>query len=169
MKYSFTESEYINPMIVADLGGWISDTADQITSVDIIGANDSNRYHSTLSTQAGGTHSVIEATDANGESFSYEYLGCTPSGLHILKTKEYGAGAGVFYGLMLVTLSLDYSLDIAPERTTKVERLVMKKIGSISLGDRYNGTVIYSWFFLTIGTSNSHTCNRSKKQRIFIW
>lgn len=43
-RYSFTQSEFINPRILADLSGLISDAGDQVVAVNVAESNRSNRY-----------------------------------------------------------------------------------------------------------------------------
>ena len=47
-RYSFITPEFINPQILDDLSGWLSDTGDQIVSINISESNRSNRYHGRL-------------------------------------------------------------------------------------------------------------------------
>jgi hypothetical protein len=44
-------------------------------------------------------------------SFSYRYLGCSFSGVHLLQTWAKGGGSGVFCNVILATLSQDSSIE----------------------------------------------------------
>lgn len=50
----------------------------------------------------------------------------------------------------MVTLSQDFSIEYDKNKIEKVERLVIKLIGSIPLGDRYDGKLSYKFGFLSI-------------------
>ena len=45
LKHSFVREEYVHPLIVQELIGWLSDVGQPIVAVDIGLANRSNRFH----------------------------------------------------------------------------------------------------------------------------
>ena len=45
---AFVNSEFINPRILEDLVGWLSDSGDQVVSRNIAESNTSNSYHGTV-------------------------------------------------------------------------------------------------------------------------
>ncbi len=167
VRYSFTKPEYINPMIIADLCGWLSDLGDQVVSVNIIGANDSNRYFGEVTINNSKTYPIVSASH-NSESFSYQYLGCSFSGVHLLQTWSSGGGSGVFCAVMLVTLSTDSSVGIELGGVKKVERFIVKKVAKINLGDRYSGKVSYHFGLLTINASENLLDQSILKQRLLV-
>lgn len=70
-QYSFTRSEYINPLILADLNGWLSDPGDQVVAVDITGSNKSNRYFADdIGTHNSAPYPVVTAR-RDSSTFSY--------------------------------------------------------------------------------------------------
>ena len=79
-RFSFTRTEYINPMIISDLVGWISDGGDQVVAVNVTDSNVSNRYFATIESTATDTAPVVTATDdftlERTRKFSYQWLGC---------------------------------------------------------------------------------------------
>ena len=125
-KYSFVDSEWINPRIIEDLIGWISDTGDQIVSININRSNKSNRYFGdTEVEEVKGQNPKILSKHENGW-FAYQYLGCSFSGVHILRTWSNTGGSGVFCNILMVTLSSDTSYEQIDSKGTKNTRLVIK-------------------------------------------
>ena len=84
-RFSFTRTEYINPMIISDLVGRISDGGDQVVAVNVTDSNVSNRYFATIESTATDTAPVVTATDdftlERTRKFSYQWLGCSRSGI----------------------------------------------------------------------------------------
>ena len=77
-----------------------------------------------------------------GAWFGYRYVGRTDDGADVLETSNCGGGSGVFVNLMLVRIERDKGMScnwtqgvIRADR----ERLVIKKLGEIGLGDRWSG------------------------------
>jgi hypothetical protein len=166
-RYSFARSEFVNPMIVADINGWISDVGDQIVAINVSDSNRSNRYHSAMTISAEDGHPIVSA-EFEGERFSYQYLGRSFTGVHLLRIWSSGGGSGVFCSLMLLTLSAEPGIDISVDRVMKTERFIAKKIASMPLGDRYGGVVSYRFGVLTIGACPGLKALRTKKQRLLI-
>ncbi len=166
-RYSFSRPEFINPMILEDLYGWVSDTGDQIVSVNVPEANNSNRYSGEVVVTAEETHPVVRA-GRDESSFAYQYLGCSFSGVHLLRTWCSGGGSGVFCDVLLVTLSAESAVKINPDGVNKVDRFIVKKIAAIPLGDRYEGKVTYRFGLLTIGECHGMATIRHRKQRLVI-
>src|SRR5690606_27319840 len=141
----------INPMIVADLYGWISDVGDQIVSVNVRGSNESNRYHADKVSVTDLKPNPRVTARREQSSFAYQYIGCSYSGVHLLRVWDSSEGTGVFGAILLVTLSAESAVDIDTNRVKRAERLIIKKIGAIPLGDRYEGEISYRLGLLTIG------------------
>lgn len=166
-RYSFSKPEFVNPMIIGDLYGWISDLGDQIVSVNVPAANESNRYFADITVKDGDLHPIVSARQ-DESSFTYQYLGCSFSGVHLLRIWSSGGGSGVFCAIMLVTLSAESAVDINLDGVRKVERLIVKKIATIPLGDRYEGKVSYRFGLLTIGECVGLASLRPRKQRLIV-
>ena len=149
-KYSFFSSELINPRIIEDLVGWLSDCGDQVVSINVTESNSSNRYQGTITTENCNTGFPIVCSEHSEGCFSYKYLGCSYSGVHIIQTWSNGGGSGVWCNVVLVTLSQDSSVEYDSKKIDKVDRFVIKLIGSIPLGDRYEGKLSYKLGFLLI-------------------
>lgn len=167
-KYSFIDDQYINPAILEDLIGWISDTGDQVVSINISKSNNSNRYFGNISINKLEKEYPIVTLKEDESFYSYQYIGCSFSGVHILRTWSGGGGVCVFCNLLFVTLSEDFSVDFVNNKSTKIDRLVIKKIGDFVLGDRYNGKIYYKYGVLTISPCINHHVKRYKKKSFFI-
>ena len=167
-RYSFTQEELVNPMILADLYGWISDLGEQIVSIDIAGANTSNRYHFDQITVREATPNPVVTAQREEASFSYQYLGRSYTGIHLLRVWDYGGGSGVFCAIMLVTLSSENAINIMPGEINRTKRFIIKKLSSVPLGDRYEGEVSYRFGLLSIGPCKGRATLRSSKQRLMV-
>ena len=167
-KYSFVSSEFINPRILEDLIGWLSDTGSQVVSINVADSNRSNRYFGDI------THKETESgfprvTSSHDEGwFSYQYLGRSFSGVHLVQTSSNGGGSGIFCNILLVTLSLDSALEYGKDRNKKSTRFVIKLIGSLPLGDRYEGSVSYKFGFLTIPSCQGIRTLRERKSIMLV-
>jgi hypothetical protein len=143
LPYSFLREEYIHPKIIKDLIGWISDTGQQIVSINLSDSNKSNRYFGQVTIREFNEKVFIECDD-NTEKFSYEYLGTSESGVHVLHTVDYGKGSGCFHYLVFVVLEQDEGIQYEEDDKPKlVNRPLIRMIGRICLGDRYEGKVIF--------------------------
>ena len=167
-RYSFFNEELINPRILEDLQGWISDSGDQVVSVNVSKSNKSNRYFGELSVDNQQGEYPLVTSSHDEESFAYQYLGLSFSGVHLLKTWSCGGGSGVFCNIMLVTLSKDSALESESGKYTKVDRFVIKLVGSIPLGDRYEGEVSYRLGVLSIPACKGMQSLRTRKSRVLV-
>ena len=153
-EYSFTRKEFVHPLIVLELLGWISDTAETICSVDLCTANKSNRFYGEFSTnQVDGRTWVMGRGDAGsrydmgsddtGITIRYAHIATTQAGTELVECYINGGGSSIF----------GY---VAAFRATKEEalghsRIVLTILGSFGLGDRYYGSILYDGQFLNIG------------------
>ena len=104
-KYSFINAEFVNPRIIEDLVGWLSDSGNQVVAVNIADSNKSNRYFGEISTDGSkGDYPLVKSTYESG-FFAYQYLGTSFSGVHLLQTWSNGGGSGVFCDVVMVTLT----------------------------------------------------------------
>jgi hypothetical protein len=168
LRYSFFNEELINPRILEDLQGWISDSGDQVVSVNVSKSNKSNRYFGELSVDNQQGEYPLVTSSHGEESFAYQYLGLSFSGVHLLKTWSCGGGSGVFCYIMLVTLSKDSALEFESGKYIKVDRFVIKLVGSIPLGDRYEGEVSYRLGVLSIPACKGMQSLRTRKSRVLV-
>lgn len=167
-KFSFISSELINPRILEDLVGWLSNTGDQVVSINITESNQSNRYHGEITAkELDSGYPVITSKHDEG-SFSYRYLGCSFSGVHLIQTWDHSGGSGVFCNVLLATLSQDSSIEYNKNKIEKVDRFVIKLIGSVPLGDRYDGELSYKFGFLSIPACKGMRSLRESKSKLLI-
>ena len=69
---------------------------------------------------------------------------------------------------MFVTLSLDIAVELSQNATARTERFVVKKMGSLPLGDRYDGKLWFRYGLLYVGPSNRHEAIRKSGQWLVI-
>lgn len=144
LKYSFTQNEYVNPLIIEELIGWISDPHETIVSIDLTSANNSNRFSEKYSVKnISGVDWVLNDRKQEG-FFQYRHLGVSPSGIHILYCCSSGGGSGIFHSVVFLVLQKDNAIlfDEINQLETR-ERVLLKTLGGIPLGDRYCGYVSY--------------------------
>lgn len=72
---------YVNPWILDDFCGWISDRGSIILSVDLVNAQRSNRYSGSWEQAADGTGGVWVEAHKGDEWIRYRSLGNTEKGL----------------------------------------------------------------------------------------
>lgn len=171
-RFSFTRAEYVNPMIIYDLVGWISDGGDQVVAINVTDSNVSNRYFATIESTDTDTVPLVTATDEStpdrDREFSYQWLGCSRSGIHLLRTWWWPGGSGIFCSIILVVVSQEPSIEIGTRGANKRERIVVKKVADIQLGDRYEGDITYRFGVLRIGACKGLATARKKTQWLFI-
>lgn len=167
-KYSFVNSEYINPRILEDLIGWLSDTGNQVVSINVSDSNRSNRYFGNITHEEKESGYPLVTSSHDDGWFSYQYLGRSFSGLHLVQTWSNGGGSGIFCNIILVTLSLDSALEYGKDKNEKSTRFLLKLIGSLPLGDRYEGTVSYKFGFLAIPACQGMRSLRERKSIMLV-
>ncbi len=149
-RYSFVHEEYIHPRIVQELKGWISDRNQTIAAIDLNAANRSNRFHGNFWVRNLDQRIRVGWSD-NEREFSYSHIATSPSGVHMVECSDRG-GSSIFRSILLLAFDYDRSLD---EETSGAlftrERILLKTLGSISLGDRYFGPIEYEDDWLIIG------------------
>lgn len=152
LKYSFEREDFVHPLIVRELLGWISDVGQPITSVDIGLANRSNRFHGEFSVESVSGRVWVRWHGPNRESFSYSFVGVSPSGVQIVECYDWGGGSGIFGSICFFCFEQDRCLNYDSSLILTVRnRVVLKVLGSVGLGDRYKGTIQYKGGRLIIG------------------
>jgi hypothetical protein len=152
IRYSFTREEFIHPLIVNELKGLLWDSYETITSVDLTTANHSNRFFGDFSIREESGRIWVGWKNDQHESFTYSHIATSPSGVHMVECYECGGGSGVFGSIALLTLECDRSLvELSKGSISTRERVLLKTLGSILLGDRYSGEIIYREGKLIIG------------------
>ena len=166
-RYSFINSEFINPQILDDLVGWVSDSGEQIVSINIAEANKSNRYHGNVTIEPSDGYPLVKSS-SDDKWTSYKYIGKSFSGVHIVQTWSNYGGSVVLTNIILITLSSDSSLESDGINHTKKERFLIKLVGSLPLGDRYQGKVKYRFGFLFISACTGMKSLRKTDARTFV-
>ncbi len=152
LRYSFVRDEFVHPLIVRELLGWLSDPGATIVSVDLATANRSNRFFGEFSVKPTNGRVEVSWKTEDRESFWYAHIATSPSGVHMVECHECTGGSGVFGSVCLLALEQDRSL--YEEDTSKLftrERVLLKTLGSLTLGDRYVGEISYRNGILEIG------------------
>jgi len=167
-KYSFINNEFINPRIIEDLIGWLSDSGNQVVAVNITDSNKSNRYFGEVTVKNFQDSYPLITSSYEESTFTYQYLGTSFSGMHLLQTWINGGGSGVFCNVVMVTLSMDTIFEQNTNVEEKIGRFVVKLIGTIPLGDRYQGTLSYKFGVLTIPACEGMATARTKKSRMLV-
>lgn len=151
-RYSFAREEFVHPLIVRELLGWLSDVTETVISVDIASSNRSNRFHGEFKVSERYGRSWVKWTSSEREYFEYAHIATSPSGVEMVECYDCGGGSGVFGSVGLFCLEYDRALGEEKESTR--ERVILKTLGSIGLGDRYAGEITYEDGFLVIGPDN---------------
>ena len=151
-RYSFVREEFVHPLIVRELLGWLSDATEAVISVDIASSNRSNQFYGEFAVNDRDGRSWVEWASSEREFFAYAHIATSPSGIEMVECYDCGGGSGVFGSVGLFCLEYDRAL--GKDRDGKVvthERVILKSLGSIGLGDRYKGEITYEDGFLAIG------------------
>jgi hypothetical protein len=152
---SFCRPPYVHPRLLGDLLGWLSDEGDQVVAINLLDANDSNRYYGEIQTGGVGrvaphhplVYSRVEQNQSGQkytEELGYEYVGLTSSGVHVLHIWSSGMGTMVEHDLLLVTLAYDFGLTAMPDLKSGAlrfdrRRLLIRKLAEYALGDHWDG------------------------------
>lgn len=141
---SLDKEPYINPKIVEALTSWVSDGGDQIVAIDIDRAQDSNRFCCPPDGQAdwGKTTSFSDEKENRTTAFGYKQIGRTHSGVHVVKTWDSSDGSAAWISLVFLVIENDYGLTIeeSDSKATRTRpRRLLKKLGDVFLGDRWQG------------------------------
>lgn len=170
-RFSFVREEFVHPLIVRELQGWISDRTETITSIDLASANRSNRFFGEFSherTEAGDTV-VVGWKGDDRESFSYCHVGTSMSGVEVIRCSDCGGGSGVFASVGLFSIDLDRALDEDSDlELFSRPRTVLRCLGWITLGDRYEGEVAYGNGILSIGPDEGRFGRINRRRLIAI-
>ena len=155
-RFSFMDEEFVHPLIIRELRGWISDAVETITSVDLASANRSNRFFGGFGTRRFDEKLLVEWKGDQGEFFIYSHIGTSPSGVEMVECFDCGGGSGVFGSVGIFSLELDRALNEDENRTLFTRnRTILKCLGWITLGDRYDGEISYRDGLLKIGADRS--------------
>ena len=140
----------------------MSDASEMIAGVNVSTANQSNRFFDTfdVSTQNGKSlvswrgWKQLQGLDPveHKSSFSYSHIATSKSGLELVECHDCPGGSSYFGRVGLFSWERDYGLaERINEPNRSREFLVLKLLGSISLGDRYAGKITYENRVLVVG------------------
>ncbi len=150
--YSFVRDEFIHPLIVKELLGWLSDPAETVIAIDLKQSNHSNRFFGPFSVRTIDGRLWVEFDESPNGFFNYSYIATSPSGVHMVECCESGGGTGRFGSIILLTLQYDRALFVGDNNELRSrERILLKTLGSINLGDRYYGDITYKDGMLIVG------------------
>jgi hypothetical protein len=141
LRYSFVREEFIHPRIVEELLGFISDRHETVVSVDLSSANRSNRFFGPINIIQDRDGQWVHCDQESDAYFRYKHLGTSNSGIHVLWSVQGGGGTGHFNDLQFLTLQRDTGLARDEGNISKRERVLLKTLGSIPIGDRYSGVL----------------------------
>lgn len=155
-RYSFVRDELIHPLVLKELLGWMSDNDETVVAVNLTAANRSNRLSGNFTTfHQNGTRFV--RWQEGPEFFTYNHIATSPSGIEMVLCSYCGGGSGVFRSVGLFYLEHDRAVDFDNEKRAESkciltrERAVIRTLGSVPLGDRYDGEITYIAGVLSIG------------------
>lgn len=149
-SWFFDKAPFVPPKIIEDLSPWESDKGEQVIAVNLTQSATSNRYFSDIKTIGTGNPFVFYEKECNSPcnmaapGFGYRLIGTTPSGITVLFTEASGGGTGRFRSLLFVALENDNALSFNSSSHSMAlnrVRLILKKLGGITLGDRYEGDI----------------------------
>ena len=148
-EYSFKREEFVHPLIVLELLGWISDSEETICSVDLCTANKSNRFCGEFSTDRVDGLTWVKGRldmgpDEPSETIQYAHVATTQAGTELVQCHTCGGGSAVFGYVAAFRVTKEEAL-------FGRERIALTILGSVGLGDRYSGRIHYDGQFLTVG------------------
>ena len=126
-----------------------------VVAVDLSFANRSNRFFGDFQV-TGDVRKWIEWIGSDGESFRYSHIATSRSGVQMLECYDRSGGTGIFGSVGLFAFDYDRSLYVNVQGLTTRERVILKTLGSLSLGDRYFGEISYRDGMLIIGPDQGH-------------
>lgn len=172
-QYFFDKEPFVPPKIIEDLSPWVSDDGEQIIAVNLLESVTTNRYFGNIKTIGKDRPFVFYEKDCESPctmgapSFGYKLIGTTSSGITVLFAESSGGGTGKFRSVILLSLEKDKGLSFSASKsslTLNRVRLIIKRLGEIPLGDRYEGDITLKGDILKIGKDQySHTSGHFKK------
>ena len=173
-KHLFFGGQPLHPLIVQEFITWLSDSGDQIISINLRDTFSSNRYCCDDSfsvkltekrivvrtdfTKDYGTHNddYISQEDCGAGSctFTYAHLGTTDNGAMVIQVWESGGGSGLFSTLLFTKVKerMGANFDYANPSNLAFDKqqIVLEKLFSISLGDRQETSISVNGNFVVL-------------------
>ena len=174
---SFSKAPVINPRIIQALSTWISDTGDQVVAINVLEAQNCNRYAGEFKAAEIKGHNPwvyiqstsIESGETNLTTFGYRCIGQTDSGIYVLETSDSEGGSGSFRSLLLVKFEYDHSISCDWDKSVVQagkNRLLIKKVGEIALGDRWDGAMSVKGNSILVGKDKGIFAGTEKGGRL---
>lgn len=144
---SFTyRGQPINPLALMDLIETFSDGSIGPVAIDLSGTYKSDRYYGEYQTKSDGavfmdlktSNPSFKEGDAGPGFIAYKRLGTLKGNLHVIEIKDTTSLREVTRNLLLIRFNIDYEYK---EDGSRRNRLVMQRLGTISLGEELNGQV----------------------------
>ncbi|MDA7916788.1 hypothetical protein N9B49_01055 [bacterium] len=117
---SFSKPPYVHPLIIKDFVGWVSDRGVIIQSVDLLNAQNSNRYSGDIETRE-ESETLWVSSHEYGERISYALQAELRDGKYILNVIDGSSGTYVGKHALLVQFS--------EEKISGEKRIVLKYLG----------------------------------------
>ena len=172
-KHLFFNRQPLHPLIVQEFITWLSDTGDQIISINLRDAFDSNRYccDDSFSVRLTGKKMVVRTDftkdystrddnyisleDCGGTcAFTYAHLGTTDNGAMVIQVWESGGGSGLFSTLLFTKVKERMGANFDYANPSKLafdkQQIVLEKLFSISLGDRQETSISVNGNFVVL-------------------
>tara|TARA_B110000263_G_scaffold12596_1_gene10608 strand:+ start:62 stop:910 length:849 start_codon:yes stop_codon:yes gene_type:complete len=172
-KHLFFNGQPLHPSIVQEFITWLSDTGDQIISINLRDAFSSNRYccDDSFSVRLTGKKMVVRTDftkdydtfnddyisqeDCGGIcAFTYAHLGTTDNGAMVIQVWESSGGSGLFSTLLFTKVKerMGANFDYANPSNLAFDKqqIVLEKLFSISLGDRQETSISVNGNFVVL-------------------
>jgi hypothetical protein len=165
VRRTFTiDGKPIPPEIFRDFGdGDLADTGPIWVTVDVKASIGSNLYFDDV--KQDGRWVNQRKTNSKGEMLEetgYAYYGATENGLLIVLASYSGGGSGDFISLHILDIASSRGFDLEGK---VYERINLTNIGSIALGDRWDGEIAIEKNTVRVTTTRSGPADDSGKRR----
>ena len=141
----FDKTPFINPRIVADLVSSVADHDDQVVAIDLTNSQNSNRYFGAVEVRGVSNSTPWVRFIDDDVNFGYKLIGRTPDGTHVLQTYAGGGrGGGTLMSVCLLFVEFTQDLALNENSASKTlsrtrPRVLIRKVGELGLGDRWEG------------------------------
>jgi hypothetical protein len=164
VRRTFTiDGKPIPPEIFRDFGdGDLADTGPIWVTVDVKASIGSNLYFDDI--KQDGRWVNQRKTNSKGEMLEetgYAYYGATQNGLLIVLASYSGGGSGDFISLHILDIASSRGFDLEGK---VYERINLTNIGSIALGDRWDGEIAIEKNTVRVTTTRSGPADDSGKR-----
>jgi hypothetical protein len=165
VRRTFTiDGKPIPPEIFRDFGdGDLADSGPIWVTVDVKASIGSNLYFDDI--KQDGRWVNQRKTNSKGEMLEetgYAYYGATQNGLLIVLASYSGGGSGDFISLHILDIASSRGFDLEGK---VYERINLTNIGSIALGDRWDGEIAIEKNTVRVTTTRSGPADDSGKRR----